>query len=188
MPRGQKLPEVLTEDEEKRLLDVFNHRYPTSWRNQLMIRTALKTGMRISELINLKFEDMTPINGGIRAHVKGGKGDKDRVLWIQSVITEEMHTIATRFDRKPSGYVFVTLAGDKLDDSYLRRVIREKGNKAIGRRVHFHLLRHTALTRLYDATKDIRLVQDVAGHDDPKTTAIYAHTSAVNLKDAMEKL
>jgi integrase len=188
MPRGQKLPEVLTEGEEVKLIKQFNCRYPTSRRNQLMIRTALKTGMRISELIELRFEDMTPVNGGIRAHVKGGKGDKDRVLWIQSGIADEMHTLAVKFDRIPVGRVFTTLSGVNLDDSYLRRVIREKGKKAIGRRVHFHLLRHTALTRLYDATKDIRLVQDVAGHDDPKTTAIYAHTSAANIKDAMEHL
>ena len=188
MARGQKLPEVLTEDEESKLLQMFNRRYPTAWRNQLMIKTALKTGMRISEIIGLKFEDMTPVNGGIRAHVKGGKGDKDRVLWIQSDIADEMHALAEKFNREPTGRVFVTLKGEDLDDSYLRRIIRVKGQKAIGRRVHFHLLRHTALTRLYDATKDIRLVQDVAGHDDPKTTAIYAHTSAANLKDAMESL
>jgi integrase len=188
MPRGQKLPEVLTEEEEKKLLSQFNQRYPTSWRNQLMIRTALKTGMRISELIELRFEDMTPVNGGIRAHVKGGKGDKDRVLWIQSEIVDEMYVLAMKFGRTPTGRVFTTLRGLDLDDSYLRRVIRDKGRKSVDRRVHFHLLRHTALTRLYDATKDIRLVQDVAGHDDPKTTAIYAHTSAANLKEAMENL
>ena len=188
MPRGQKLPEVLTPEEETALLDQFNKRYPTAWRNQLMIRTALKTGMRISELIGLKFEDMTPVNGGIRAHVKGGKGDKDRVLWIQSDIADEMHALAEKFGRKPTGRVFTTVKGENLDDSYLRRIIRVKGHKAICRRVHFHLLRHTALTRLYDATKDIRLVQDVAGHDDPKTTAIYAHTSAANLREGMENL
>ena len=157
MPRGQKLPEVLTQEEETKLLGQFNQRYPTSRRNQLMIRTALKTGMRISELIELRYEDMTPINGGIRAHVKGGKGDKDRVLWIQSEIANEMYALAVMLKRKPTDRVFTTLKGEVLDDSYLRRVIRLKGKKAIGRRIHFHLLRHTALTRLYDVTKDIRL-------------------------------
>jgi integrase/recombinase XerD len=120
--------------------------------------------------------------------VKGGKGDKDRVLWIQSEIFQEMHDLAGKMERKPKGLVFTTLKGQKLKDTYLRKMIRVKGMIATGRRVHFHLLRHTALTRLYDDTKDIRLVQDVAGHEDPKTTAIYAHVSGASIKEAMINL
>ncbi len=188
MEKSRKLPEVLTKDEEVALLGMFNRRYPTAWRNQLMIKTGLKTGMRVSELINLRFEDMTAVGGSIRAHLKETKGSRHRVIWIQNDVFEEMIALAAKFSRKPEGLVFTTLKGDKVEDTYLRRMIRQKGMKAIGRRVHFHLLRHTALTRLYDATKDIRLVQDVAGHSDPKTTAIYAHTSAVDLKEAMQSL
>jgi integrase len=70
MAKERKLPEVLNDDEIGALLALFNRRYPAAWRNQLMIKTALKTGMRISELINLKFEDLTP-KGLIYTTIKG---------------------------------------------------------------------------------------------------------------------
>jgi integrase len=67
-------------------------------------------------------------------------------------------------------------------------MIAVKGMKATGRRIHFHLLRHTALTRLYSNTKGILTVQRVAGHADPKTSAIYAHVSGEDIRDAMAHL
>jgi integrase len=188
MPKERRLPEVLNNDEIEALLALFNRRYPTSWRNQLMIKTALKTGMRISELINLKFEDLTPKGGMISAHLKKTKGSRHRVIWIQSEIYEDMLNLAEKMKRESKGSIFTTIKGDPVKDAYLRKMIAVKGLKATGRRIHFHLLRHTALTRLYSNTKDILTVQRVAGHADPKTSAIYAHVSGEDIRDAMAHL
>jgi integrase/recombinase XerD len=183
---ARTLPDILTEDEEKALLATFNRRYPTSERNRLMITMALKTGMRVGDLINLRFEDIERDTG--RIHIKQGKGKKDRVIFIGPALLSELIDLADRFDRKPEGLVFTTLPGADIKPSYLRPMIVNQAKKAgiaPAKRVHFHLLRHTYLTRLYSQTKDLRLVQEVAGHANISTTQIYTHISGEDVRTAM---
>lgn len=189
--KTRKLPDILTEDEETALLKVFNRRYPTAFRNRTMIKLALNTGMRIGDLVKLKWADIERDSG--RCHIKHGKGrktenyqGKDRVIFIKAEILSEMVDLAGKMGRKLAGLVFTTLKGKPVQDQYLRRMIGEKAKKAgIDKRVHFHLLRHTYLTRLYGRTKDLRLVQEVAGHADISTTQIYTHISGEDVRAAM---
>ena len=178
------LPNILTADEETRLLSTFNRRYPTSFRNRVMIELALCTGLRVGDLLNLRWEDVEMDSG--RTHLKHGKGAKDRVLFIRSGMISQMLDMAGAMGREPTGLVFTTLRGGELKDSYLRRMITTKAKKAgIGKRVHFHLLRHSYLTRLYGRTKDIRLTQEVAGHASIATTMVYTHVSGEDIRAAM---
>jgi integrase/recombinase XerD len=181
---ARKLPDILTPDEEKVLLATFNRRYPTSERNRLMITLALKTGMRVGDLRNLRFEDIERDTG--RTHIKQGKGKKDRVIFIGPELLSELIDLADRFGHKAKGLVFTTLKGADLKPSYLQPMIINQAKKAgISKRVHFHLLRHTYLTRLYTETKDLRLVQEVAGHANISTTQIYTHISGEDVRTAM---
>ena len=182
--KQRALPDILSPDEEKALLGQFNKRYGTSIRNRVMIALALNTGMRISDIINLKWNDIELDTG--RTHVKKGKGKKDRVIFIKAEILSSMVDQTAKMKRDRIGLVFTTLDGKKVQDQYLRRMIAEKAAKArIKKRVHFHLLRHTYLTRLYSRTKDLRLVQEVAGHADISTTQIYTHISGEDVRCAM---
>lgn len=89
-------------------------------------------------------------------------------------------------NRDSTGLVFTTLKNTPLKDSYLRKMISGKATRAqITKHVHFHFLRHTYLTRLYSRTKDLRLVQEVAGHADISTTQIYTHISGEDVRKAM---
>ena len=181
---SDRLPDILTEDEDKALLGTFNKRYPTAERNRLMIALALNTGMRVGDLITLRFEDIELDTG--RTHIKMGKGAKDRVLFIRAEILSALIDLADRMDREPEGLVFTTLTGGPVQAQYLRRMIGAQAKKAgIEKRVHFHLLRHTYLTRLYARTKDIRTVQEVAGHASIATTMIYTHVSGEDIREAM---
>lgn len=181
---NRQLPDILTSDEEQALLKQFNRRYPTSFRNQCMIRTALETGMRIGDLLRLQWEDIEPSTG--RVHVKQGKGKKDRVIFMKPTLIDCLMNMTALMSRDTRGLVFTTLKGGSVKDSYLRRMIAQKAARAgIKKRVHFHLLRHTYLTRLYGATKDLRLVQEVAGHADISTTQIYTHISGEDVREAM---
>jgi len=187
MRKSEALPDILTEEEIGKLLARFNIRYQTSHRNQLMIKLALNTGMRISELINLRWEDIEPSSDG-RCHIKKAKGKKDRVVFIRFEILSELLDMAQRWGIRKRGNVFITLKGDPLKDSYLRKMIADKGKKAgIEKRVHFHILRHTYLTGLYKRTKDLRIVQEVAGHKYISTTQIYTHISGEDIREAMLK-
>lgn len=184
MRNGKRLPETLTDKEQKALLSQFNNRYRTAYRNKTMIALSLCTGMRISELINLNWEDIEPETG--RLVVKEGKGKKDRVLFIGPGMVGKLFKLAEKMDMQREGHVFTTLEGKPVRDAYLRKMIAEKGRKAgIKKDVHFHMLRHTYLTELYRRTHDIRVVQEVAGHADISTTQIYTHISGENVREAM---
>ena len=182
--KKRTLPDILTPEEETRLLAQFNRRYPTSYRNQCMILLALNTGMRVQDLLKLSWSDIELATG--RTHVKKGKGKKDRVIFIKPAILSALLDMTQKMSFEPRGLVFTTLGGEPIKDSYLRRMIAEKAKKAgISKRVYFHLLRHTYLTRLYSRTKDLRLVQEVAGHEDISTTQIYTHISGEDVRHAM---
>jgi site-specific recombinase XerD len=85
--------------------------------------------------------------------------------------------------------IFCTLKGEKINNRYVRAILERTGKKAgIGKRVHSHLLRHTCLTDPYKDTKDIRLIQKVAGHADLSKTMIYTHIHDEQVKDAMKRL
>jgi len=179
----RSLPDTLTENEENRLLATFNRRYRTAERNRLMIWLALNTGMRVGDLINLRFGDIELDTG--RCHIKMGKGRKDRIVFIKPAILSDLVDLADRISDH-TGLVFTTLKGGPVQAQYLRRMIGNQARRAvIEKRVHFHLLRHTYLTRLYRETKDLRLVQEVAGHASSATTEIYTHVSGEDIKDAM---
>ena len=182
--KNRKLPDILTDEEVKALLNVFNRRYPTALRNRCMINLALNTGMRIGDLAALKWEDIELDTG--RCHIKQGKNKKDRVIFIKAAILSDLVDLAAKMKRDRTGLVFTTLQGKPLYTQYLRRMIAEKAKKAgISKRVHFHLLRHTYLTRFYARTKDIRATQEVAGHADISTTQIYTHVSGEDIRAYM---
>jgi len=177
------LPEVLTDDEVKRLLSVPNKRYRTGLRNYLMMRVAVQTGMRVSELINLKRGDIDFMTG--KTFIRQAKGKKDRITFIKIETRDEIIKLWEKMNVS-SLYCFSTLSGSILDTGYLRKTIKKYGSKlGLTKRVYFHLLRHTALTKLYQDTHDIRLVQDIAGHRDISTTMIYTHISGENIKDTL---
>ncbi len=179
----RQLPDILSDSEEQRLLEQFNKRYPTSFRNRCMILLALNTGMRISELINLHWEDIELSTG--RCHIKKAKGEKDRVIFIKPSVLSELIDYAVKYNDHV-GLIFKTLKGWPMKDAYLRKMIARKAVVAgIQKRVYFHLLRHTYLSRLYGRTKDLRLVQEVAGHADISTTQIYTHISGEDVRTAM---
>ena len=148
-----------------------------------MILLALTTGMRISELISLEWSDIE--RETYRCHIKKAKGEKDRVVFIKPAVLSDMVDLADKINDH-TGLVFKTLQGQPVKDAYLREMIARKAKVAeIEKRVHFHLLRHTYLTRLYSQTKDLRLVQEVAGHADISTTQIYTHISGEDVRQAM---
>lgn len=182
----RELPDILTPNEEKALLKQFNRRYPTSYRNRCMVLLALSTGLRISELTNLQWSDIELDSG--RCHIKRAKGEKDRVIFIKPSVLSELVDLADKINDH-TGLVFKTLKGQPISTPYLRKMIARKAMAAaIQKRVHFHLLRHTYLTRLYTQTKDLRLVQEVAGHADISTTQIYTHISGEDVRKAMLEL
>ena len=182
--KNRKLPDVLTEEEVKKLLNTPNKRYPTSYRNYCMMKLAIETGLRISEIIHLQVEH-TDWNTG-KVFIKSGKGDKDRIIYVRNEMLDELKTLRERFNLSNTGTLFTTMKGDMLDTAYLRKMIKRMGAKAgITKRVYFHLLRHTFGSETYRATKDIRTLQEILGHSDVSTTMLYSTISNEDVKRVM---
>ena len=183
-PTPRSIPEVLTDEERAALLKRPNLKVPTGLRNHCMMRLMANLGLRVSEVLNLRVNDIDWISG--RLVVKGGKGNKDRVLWLNELDLEILGRWRGRRSVQAE-ILFTTLQGEKLIDRYVRAMVKRLAKSAgIAKDVHPHTLRHTFATDLYRETKNIRLTQKALGHSDLSTTMIYTHIVDDELEDALK--
>jgi len=153
------------------------------------MQVMLDAGLRASEVLNLKVNDLDWMSGKLK--VKQGKGKKDRILWLNQqaldLLKKWREKRPHQADGRPTELLFTTLDGKKMSDRYLRVMVKRYGSKAvISKDVHPHTLRHTFATDLYRETKNIRLVQKALGHADLSTTMIYTHIVDDELEDALK--
>lgn len=185
----KKIPEFLTKEEQELLINVFNVRYITSHRNKTMVQLDLKTGLRLTELLDLKWNHINLLTGQLK--VVEGKGKKDRILWL-SEDTLSILTIWKERQFKELGkvdYVFTNREGKQLVDRDIREMIVNYAKKAgITKDISPHTLRHSFATDLLRETKNIRLVQKALGHADLSTTMIYTHIVDDEFEEAMKRL
>lgn len=185
----RKIPEFLTAEEQEQLISVFNVRYFNSFRNRTMIKLFLASGLRLSEMINLRWRDINLMTGQLK--VVEGKGAKDRILWISDSVVEELRIWKENQSEKLGScdYVFTTSNKNKLDSRNIRRMVSEYSKKAgITKNVSPHTFRHTFASDLLRATKNLRLVQKALGHEDLSTTMIYTHIVDSEFEDALKNL
>jgi integrase/recombinase XerC len=177
--RSRHLPKRLTRLEAAALLDVPSRRYPTGVRNRALLRTLYRAGLRCSEALDLKSRDVQL--GRNEISVNAGKGDKDRVVWIDSAT---VHILASwKAIRPRSPWFFCTLNGGRLDDSYVRAMVARYGIRAeIKVRAHPHMLRHSYATELLEDGYSVIEVQRLLGHEDLASTEIYLHVANESLR------
>ena len=184
---AKKIPDVLTLDEQEKLLNQFNLRYITSQRNKTMIHLLLNTGLRLSEMTNLKWNDIDLMTGQVK--VVEGKGLKDRILWLD----ENTLTMLGKWKQRQfkewgrSDLVFTTRTLHSLDGKAVRSMIKTYSDKAgIKKHITTHSLRHTFASDLLRDTKNIRIVQKALGHADISSTQIYTHIVDEELEEALK--
>ena len=180
--RRRTVPRVLADDEAGRLLSLIPTRYRCPHRTRIMVLMALAVGLRIGELRGLRVRDLDRNSG--RLHVRG-KGGHERVLYLPAEVLEEVTRIIERWGSGSSDLIFATLRGGALDPGYCRRRIAAYGQRAGIHRLHWHLLRHTALSRLYTECTNLEIVRAIAGHANLSTTSIYLHTSPRAVQDVL---
>lgn len=183
----KKIPDVLTLDEQERLLDQFNLRYITPERNKTIIHLLLNTGLRLAEMTNLKWRDIDLMTGQLK--VVEGKGLKDRILWLDEKILTMLASWKQRQFKEwgQSDLVFTTRTLNLLDGKAVRSMIKTYSDKAgIDKKITTHSLRHTFATDLLRDTKNIRIVQKALGHSDISSTQIYTHIVDDELEMAMK--
>jgi len=187
MATPRKLPTVLTEDEQARLLEQPNPRYPTGERNRTLLNLMLNTGLRLAEVTALKWHDLDLTTGKLM--VRLGKGAKDRTLWVAEADIDSLRHLKERQAERcgKCERVFTTLEGKPLGHRYVQRMVARYARKAgIDKTITPHTLRHSFATDLYRETSKIRLVQKVLGHSDLSTTMIYTHIHDPEVESAMK--
>ncbi len=189
--KPRRLPEILTEDEQSRLLAVLNGDDPSSTRGRAIVRLLLDTGLRAAEVINLRHRDLDLATG--RLWVRQGKGRKDRGLWFNGT---SRAALQAWLEVKPSGTssgsrpVFTSLDGQKpLCGRWLRKLIpRLAAQAGIDKRIHVHTLRHSFACNFLRQEKNLFLVSKALGHANLSTTQIYLHLEDNELEVAMKRL
>ncbi len=180
---GRTLPDTLNNKERTALLSQPKKRASTGLRDLSMIKLMLNVGLRSSEVLNISVVYLDWISGKLL--VKQGKGKKDRIVWINE---DDLEIIKEWKEIKPSSPIlFTTLKGKKINDRYLRAMVKRRAKKAgITKDVHPHLLRHTFATDLLRSTKNIRLVQKALGHASLSSTMIYTHVYDEELETSLK--
>ena len=159
-------------------------------RDQLIIELALGTGLRVSELANLKVEGGLYVKKGQNAlHVRNGKGGKDRVVQFSSKL-KKLILDYLEYRKSESEFLFPSKRGDQMTRFGISQVFKQWAQRA-GLPAHYsiHSLRHTYATNLYKASGyNLRLVQQQLGHSSVSTTSVYSAVVSKDLDDALERL
>ena len=173
----KKLPNVLTANYINELLNSLPVSNNKEIRDKAILELMYSSGLRVSEVSNLKIQDIRS-NKSIKVL---GKGSKERILPITERAFEciNNYIMVSReiFTNEKSGqFLFLGIRGGKLSDREIRRIVKLR----VG--TFPHSLRHTFATHLLDGGADLRIVQELLGHNDPNTTQIYTHVSKKQLK------
>ena len=172
------IPEVLSKNEIKRILDQLSN-----IKHRCMISLVYSAGLRRSELLNLTPKDINSETMSVRIM---GKGKKCRYSLLSPKLLEELRLYFREyrpkkwlFEYRPKKWLFEgETPGVQYSASALVKVLKEAAQRAgIKHRVHVHMLRHSFATHLLEQGTDLHTIQELLGHNDIKTTAIYLHTS-----------
>lgn len=176
--RWRTLPAVLTVAEIDRLLGAPNTDEPLAIRDRALLEFAYATGVRVSELVSLKLQDILFEDGVARVF---GKGSKERIVPVgrRALGTVALYAreIRPTLDRgKGQGILFLNARGTPLSRVGAWGVIKATARRAgLAKRVTPHTLRHTFATHLLEGGADLRAVQEMLGHADLATTQLYTH-------------
>jgi len=173
--RERRLPSVLTKDEVRALLDSFD-----TQKSKIMVSMLYACGFRVSELVNLKVDDLDFAEK--IGHVVQGKGRKDRIFNIPEFLLEDLKYLAEKQREKQKEHLFSGPKG-KLSVRNLQKIVSKAAQRAgIKKDVHCHTLRHSFATHLLESGVDIRKIQELLGHSSLSTTQLYTHISTEELK------
>ena len=187
MPKiGRSLPKSLMEEEVEALLGAPLVSDPLGNRDRTMLEVLYATGLRVSELVNLRHGQVNLNQGVIRIL---GKGNRERLI----PLGEEAVRWLTEFERGPRGeillerqtdFLFPTRRGDRMTRQAFWHIIKRYARKAgISKELSPHTLRHAFATHLLNHGADLRVVQMLLGHSDLSTTQIYTHVARERMKE-----
>ncbi|MBS3816761.1 MAG: tyrosine-type recombinase/integrase [Candidatus Thermoplasmatota archaeon] len=176
---GKKLPKYLKEDEVRKLLNAPERQ---KTRDRLILRILYRCGLRVSELTSLRIEDIDVEEGMIT--VRGGKGDKDRVVPIDD---DTLDLIQLYKDDAEEGVLILSQRNEPLSTRQVERIVKKYADKTdIKKNVYPHMLRHSFAVHCLKSGMNLRSVQKMLGHSSLTTTQIYLDLTGEDVKKDYE--
>jgi integrase/recombinase XerD len=186
---SKKLPEVLSYEEIEMMLDSIDLSKPEGHRNRAMIEVLYACGLRVSELTGLRISSLYPEIGFVRVI---GKGNKERLVPIgESALKQVSFYLEDRkqmdkIDKKSEDIVFLNRRGKQLTRVMIFLIVKEAALAAgIDKNVSPHTFRHSFATHLLEGGADLRIVQQLLGHESITTTEIYTHLDMNYLRETL---
>jgi len=190
LKQGRKLPTVLSIDQVSRLLETYDPQDdPLMLRDRALLELLYGSGLRESEICDLKLDDLNFEEGIVRVI---GKGNKERLVplgsvaaqWVQRYLTGGRARLHAKGATTPvSDRVFLTSKGKPLYRQAVFIMVRNAGQRIGVEGLHPHTLRHSFATHLLEGGADLRVVQELLGHADLSTTQIYTHIDQARLRE-----
>ena len=176
----KRVPVVLSPEELQKLFAVIRNK-----KHKAMFMTAYGAGLRVSELVSLRVEDLDSSRMVIR--VRHGKGQKERYAKLSTHLLSVLREYYKVY--RPSGLLFTAESGKQMNTVVLGKILSYLGRRAgLAKRVTPHTLRHSYATHMLDAGADLRTIQVLLGHQNIKTTAVYMHVSQAKIAAAPNPL
>lgn len=186
--QSKKLPKFLTNDEIENILTNIKIETPSGFRNRVILELLWTTGMRISELSGLNFENLNLEQNEIKVY---GKGAKERIVlipektkkFVQNYI-DNVYALVSSTPYAPQSPLFTNYNGYRLQNQSIRKALKQTV-KAIElpKRVTPHTFRHSFATKMLENGADLRVVQELLGHASIANTQIYTHVSIERLQN-----
>jgi integrase/recombinase XerD len=181
----KKIPDTLSVNEVEALLSQPNIRQTQGLRDKAILETLYATGMRVSEAVNLKQDNVNLEVGFLRCI---GKGNKERIIPLgkKAIASVQRFIEVSRpklLKAKESEFLFLNRFGKKISRQSLWKIIKRYASQArIKKSIKPHILRHSFATHLLERGADLRSVQEMLGHSNISTTQIYTHINKERLK------
>jgi integrase/recombinase XerD len=188
---GRKLPDTLSTQEIDQLIEAIDLSHPQGHRNKAIIETLYGCGLRVSELINLRFSHLHFESGFIKVL---GKGNKERLVpineytqkFINLYVDEVRNHQEIKTDYKD--VLFLNRRGAGLTRAMIFTIVKQLAQKAhIEKKISPHTFRHSFATHLLENGANLRVIQQMLGHESITTTEIYMHLDKSHLRSVMEK-
>lgn len=178
------LPKYLKDEELDKIFSVCNMNNPINERDTLIIELLYATGIRVSELVNIKIKDINREDKSIKVL---GKGDKERIVLYNNHTEKALDTYLNdgyhSFNKQNNGYLILNKNGGKLSERYVRVIINNLVKKAgLDIKISPHTIRHTFATDMLEEGADLMTVKELLGHESLNTTSIYTHVTNEQIK------
>ena len=183
--KNKALPKYAKDDDLEKMFNSFDITKSLEQRNSLILEMLYATGIRVSELTNIKLNDIDKYNNSIKIL---GKGSKERIVFYGSFCEDRLNLYLSEgrkliLKNKKCDYLLINKSGNKLSERYVRKIIDNVVTKCeIEYHISPHTLRHTFATDMLNAGADLVSVKELLGHSNLNTTSIYTHVSNEQIK------